>query len=158
MVKISMEAIERLRDEVNDFLKNDNESSFLKMAYEEVLFPVVFTGKKKYYGIPHTRKPNFNNKLFIRGVEIVKRGQSSLFRKVGRRIMDESMKVDNLCTLHQIIEDVLEETVKDIFQTDFNEIIRLLCGGLIKITRAYSASFHECGIGIPMKKQTLNGS
>ncbi|PKK62505.1 DNA/RNA polymerase [Rhizophagus irregularis] len=74
MVNISMEEIERLRDEVNDFLKNDNGSSYLKMAYEEVLFPVVFTGKKKYYGIPHRRQPNFNNKLFIRGVEIVKRG------------------------------------------------------------------------------------
>ncbi|CAG8580846.1 9227_t:CDS:2, partial [Ambispora gerdemannii] len=32
--------------------------------------------------------------------------------------------VDNLCTLHQIIEDVLEETVKDISQTDLNEIIK----------------------------------
>ena len=55
MVNISMEVIEKLRDEVNDFLRNDNGSSYLKMAYEEVLFPVVFTGKKKYYGIPHRR-------------------------------------------------------------------------------------------------------
>src|SRR5947207_1119030 len=124
MVNISMGVIERLRDEVNDFLRNDNGSSYLKMAYEEVLFPVVFTGKKKYYGIPHTNKPNFNNKLFIRGVEIVKRGKSSLFCKVGRHIMDESMKVDNLRTLHQIIEDVLRETVKDISRTDLNEIIK----------------------------------
>ena len=38
--------------------------------------------------------------------------------------MDESMKVDNLRTLHQIIEDVLRETVKDISQTDLNEIIK----------------------------------
>ena len=38
--------------------------------------------------------------------------------------MDESMKVDNLCTLHQIIEDVLRETVKDISRTDLNEIIK----------------------------------
>ena len=119
-----MGVIERLRDEVNDFLRNDNGSSYLKMAYEEVLFPVVFTGKKKYYGIPHTNKPNFNNKLFIREVEIIKRGKSSLFRKVGRHIMDESMKVDNLRTLHQIIEDVLRETVKDISRTDLNEIIK----------------------------------
>ncbi|RIA81377.1 hypothetical protein C1645_837120, partial [Glomus cerebriforme] len=57
-------------------------------------------------------------------IEIVKRGKSSLFRKVGRHIMDESMKVNNLRTLHQIIEDVLRETVKDIFQTDLNEIIK----------------------------------
>src|SRR2546430_13359395 len=84
MVNISMGVIERLRDKVNDFLRNDNGSSYLKMAYEEVLFPVVFTGKKKYYSILHTNKPNFNNKLFIRGVEIVKRGKSSLFCKVGR--------------------------------------------------------------------------
>ena len=49
MVNISMGVIERLRDEVNDFLRNDNGSSYLKMAYEEILFPVVFTGKKKYY-------------------------------------------------------------------------------------------------------------
>ncbi|PKY60510.1 hypothetical protein RhiirA4_431186 [Rhizophagus irregularis] len=85
---------------------------------------MVFTGKKKYYGIPHTNKPNFNNKLFILGVEIVKQGKSSLFRKVGRHIMNESMKVDNLRTLHQIIEDVLRETVNDISQTDLNEIIK----------------------------------
>jgi DNA polymerase elongation subunit (family B) len=59
MVNISMRVIKRLRDEVNDFLKNDNGSSYLKMAYEEVLFLVVFTGKKKYYGILHESKPNF---------------------------------------------------------------------------------------------------
>ncbi|CAG8746107.1 10504_t:CDS:1, partial [Funneliformis mosseae] len=71
----------RLRDEVNDFLRNDNRSSYLKMTYEKVLFLVVFTGKKKYYGIPHTSKSNFNNKLFIRGVEIVKRGSQAFFAK-----------------------------------------------------------------------------
>jgi DNA polymerase elongation subunit (family B) len=126
MVNISMEVIERLRDEVNDFLRNDNGSSYLKMAYEEVLFPVVFTGKKKYYGIPHTNKPNFNNKLFIRGVEIVKRGQSKHFREVGKKVMDESMRLDNdnTRTLHQIVEDVLKETINDISQIDLNGVIK----------------------------------
>ncbi|CAI2200791.1 20033_t:CDS:1, partial [Funneliformis geosporum] len=32
MVNISMGVIEKLRDEVNNFLRNDNESSYLKMA------------------------------------------------------------------------------------------------------------------------------
>src|SRR2546429_4731757 len=103
MVKISMEEMEKLRDGVNDFLRKDNGSPYLKMAYEEVLFPVVFTGKKKYYGISHISKPNFNNKLFIWGVETVKRGQSSLFRKTGKRIMEESTRVNNTRTLHQIV-------------------------------------------------------
>ncbi|PKK63436.1 DNA/RNA polymerase [Rhizophagus irregularis] len=124
MVEISMVEMEKLRDEVNDFLKEDNGSPYLKMAYEEVLFPVVFTGKKKYYGIPHESKPNFNKKPFIRGVEIVKRGQSTLFRKIGKRIMDESLKVNNIRTLHQIIEDVLRESVKDISRADLNDLIK----------------------------------
>ncbi|CAI2191846.1 5728_t:CDS:2, partial [Funneliformis geosporum] len=55
-----------------EYWKN-NGLSYLEMAYEEVLFSVVFTGKKKYYGIPHESKLNFNKKPFIRGVEIVKR-------------------------------------------------------------------------------------
>ncbi|CAI2194974.1 17767_t:CDS:2, partial [Funneliformis geosporum] len=124
MVEISMVEMEKLRDEVNVFLKEDNGSPYLKMAYEEVLFPVVFTGKKKYYGIPHESKPNFNKKPFIRGVEIVKRGQSTLFRKIGKRIMDESLKVNNIRTLHQIIEDVLRESVKDISRADLNDLIK----------------------------------
>jgi hypothetical protein len=70
MVNIFMGVIERFCDEVNDFLRNDNGSSYLKMGYEEVLFPVVFTEKKKYYGILHTNKPNFNNKLFIQELRL----------------------------------------------------------------------------------------
>ncbi|RGB31646.1 hypothetical protein C1646_763850 [Rhizophagus diaphanus] len=126
MVGISMEAMSKLQDEVNDFLREDNGSLYLKMAYEEVLFPVVFTGKKKYYGIPHISKPNFNNKLFIQEVEIVKRGQSKYFREVGKKVMNESMRLDNdnIRTLHQIVKDVLKETINDISQIDLN-------GGLI---------------------------
>src|SRR6266496_4104981 len=124
MVEISMEVIGKLRDDVNDFFRKDNGSLYLKMAYEEVLFPVTFTGKKKYYGIPHIKGPNFNNKLFIRGVETVKRGQSGVFRKIGKCIMEESTRVNNTRTLHRVVEDVLKETVRDISQTDLNKIIK----------------------------------
>ena len=46
MVKITMVVMEKLRNEVNTFLRLKTRSDYLKMAYEEVLFPVVFTGKK----------------------------------------------------------------------------------------------------------------
>src|SRR5438046_9964773 len=105
MVGISMEAMSELRGEVNDFLRENNRSSYLKMAYEEVLFPVVFTGKKKYYGIPHRRVLNFNKELFIRGVEVVKREQSKHFREVGKKVMGESIRLDNTRTLRQIVEN-----------------------------------------------------
>ena len=80
-----MVEMEKLRDEVNVFLKEDNGSPYLKIAYEEVLFPVVFTGKKKYYGIPHESKLNFNKELFIREVEVVSGSSLNTFvRWVGR--------------------------------------------------------------------------
>ena len=119
-----MEVIEKLRDEVNDFLRKDNRSPYLKIVYEEVLFLVVFTEKKKYYSISHESKPNFNKKPFIRRVEIIKRGKSSLFRKTGKRIMKESMRVDNTRTLHQIVEDMLKETVNELSQIDLNELVK----------------------------------
>src|SRR5581483_7249096 len=43
MVKISMGVMAKLRDEVNVELEKDNGTPYLNMAYEEVLFPVVFT-------------------------------------------------------------------------------------------------------------------
>ncbi|CAI2199781.1 10553_t:CDS:2, partial [Funneliformis geosporum] len=73
MVKITMRIMEKLRNEVNNFLRLKTRSDYLKMAYEEVLFPVVFTGKKKYFGIPHEDTPNFKpEEFFIRGIDTVK--------------------------------------------------------------------------------------
>src|SRR6266498_6037672 len=124
MVNIFMEVIEKLHDEVNVFLKEDNGSSYLKMAYEKVLFLVVFTEKKKYYGIPHESKPNFNKELFIQGVEVVKRGQSKHFREVGKKVMEESMRLENTRTLHQIVKDMLKKTINDISQIDLNGVVK----------------------------------
>src|SRR6266498_2502599 len=95
MVEISMVEMEKLHNEVNVFLKEDNGSPYLKMAYEEVLFPVVLTGKKKYYGISHESKPNFNKELFIQRIETVKQGQSGIFHKIGKHIIEKSMRVNN---------------------------------------------------------------
>ncbi|RIB10075.1 hypothetical protein C2G38_2043783 [Gigaspora rosea] len=52
MVTITMSVMEKLRNEVSSFLRLKTRSDYLKMAYEEVLFPVVFTGKKKYFSTP----------------------------------------------------------------------------------------------------------
>ncbi len=119
-----MREIEKLCDKVNDFLRKDNRSSYLKMTYEEVLFSVVFTEKKKYYGILHISKLNFNNKLFIRGVEIIKQGQSKHFHEVSKKVIEESMRLDNTCILHQIVKDVLKEIINGILQIDLNGVIK----------------------------------
>lgn len=125
MVKISMKVMGQLRDEVNAELEKDNGTPYLKMAYEEVLFPVVFTGKKKYYGLEHENEPNFKpGKLFIRGIDTIKRGQSKLFRNVGGEIIRKTMEVNNEKTPHQIVEKVLWETVKNLSKLGYDEFIQ----------------------------------
>ena len=114
-----------LHNEVNTELEKDNGTPYLNMAYEEVLFPIVFTGKKKYYGLEHKKEPNFNpGKLFIKGVDIVKRGQSKLFRDVGKEIMNRTLKVGNEETIHQIVEKVLWENVEKLSKLDYDEFIQ----------------------------------
>ncbi|CAB5204841.1 unnamed protein product [Rhizophagus irregularis] len=67
MVKTTMGVMEKLRNDVNTFLRLKTRSDYLKMAYEKVLFPVAFTEKKKYFGIDYEETPNFEpREPFIR--------------------------------------------------------------------------------------------
>ncbi|RHZ47832.1 hypothetical protein Glove_566g69 [Diversispora epigaea] len=126
MVKITMGIMKKLRDDVNKYLRLKSRSTYFKMAYEEVLFPVCFTGKKKYFGIPHEKKVNFKpdkDKLFIKGIDTVKQGKSQLFKTIGERIMWGAMNIDNTHSLHRIVEDVLKEAITNPGQWSFEQFI-----------------------------------
>jgi len=104
LVELTFKIIKPINKEVNDAFLIDNGTAFLTMAYEEVLFPVAFTAKKKYYGIPHENIVNFKPKdLFIRGLDVKKRGVSELLRKVFTEIMWSSMTHDNLYDLMELV-------------------------------------------------------
>ncbi|RHZ74789.1 hypothetical protein Glove_219g177 [Diversispora epigaea] len=124
MVKVIMDIMKRLCDQVNVYLKIKSGTSYLKMAYEEVLFPVCFTGKKKYFGVGHVDDVNFKPKdLFIKGIDTVKQGKSQLFKSIGNRIMWRAMDIDNTHSLHEIVEDVLKEAITNPGQWDFDQFI-----------------------------------
>ncbi|CAI2188092.1 12886_t:CDS:2 [Funneliformis geosporum] len=58
------------------------------MTYEEVLFLVVFTRKKMYFGIPNEDTLNFKPaEFFIREIDTVKQGKSQVFKTIGDQIM-----------------------------------------------------------------------
>ena len=125
MVRITMRVMNSLKNDVNEHLYNDNGSRYLKMAYEEVLYPVVFTGKKKYYGIAHENEVNFRpKKLFIRGIDIIKQGQSGLAKIIGNRIMWESMAISNNKTVHDIVKHIITDAVMNKNQWNFDDFIK----------------------------------
>jgi DNA polymerase elongation subunit (family B) len=89
---------------VNNFLRQDNGTGYLKMAYEEVLYPVVFLARKKYYGIAHEGVVNFSPEdIFIKGLEVKKRGISELLKIVCMELMWETMNIFNYKTLRELV-------------------------------------------------------
>lgn len=112
MVEISIKNANEIKKEINEYIRNDNGSPFLEVAFEESIFPSFFAGKKKYFGLAHIKKPNFklprhknntdlkymlkiiiNNEsikfqeIFIRGIDVIKKGTSEFFRDIGNEIM-----------------------------------------------------------------------
>jgi DNA polymerase elongation subunit (family B) len=113
MVNVTMKVMNEMREDVNEYLYQDNGTRYLKMAYEEVLFPVVFVGKKKYFGVEHVNIPNFHpTKLFVKGVGTVRRGQSKFFIIVCEEIMWKVTKVENENSLRKVVEMVIDENMR----------------------------------------------
>ncbi|CAG8516724.1 13516_t:CDS:2 [Cetraspora pellucida] len=110
IVKITMNVMKKLHDEINAYLSIKNGTSYLKIAYKEVLFPVCFTGKKKYFGVLHEEVVNFKpDNLFKKGIDSIKQGQSQLFKFIREKIMWEAMDINNIQSIHKIVEDTLRE-------------------------------------------------
>lgn len=109
-VQISMTKMKELEEEVAHFLLNDNKTMFLKMAYEEVGFPTVLCGKKKYFMTPHIGDVNFYpKKYFIKGIDFIKQGQTGLVKELGMSFIKECLAPENERTIIEIIEDKIKQ-------------------------------------------------
>ena len=123
MIEITMEVLDKFKDAVNNLLMLDNSTPFLKMAYEEVLWPFVLTGKKKYIGIAHEGIVNLypcmpecsldefmaSKLVFIRGLEIIKRGSSDFLKQVCMGVFKDAFCITETRSLKQIVENKLRE-------------------------------------------------
>lgn len=123
LVERTFSLVKELSGRVNKFLMNDNGTKYLKMAYEEVLFPAVFLSRKKYYGIAHEKVVNFKPKeLFIRGLEVKKRGVSEILRIICLETMWKSMDIYNNLNLRQLVFNKIDFLFsKEWFMDDFTQ-------------------------------------
>jgi DNA polymerase elongation subunit (family B) len=121
LVKITFAAIVDIRNKINAAFIADNGTEFLSMSFEEVLFPVIFLAKKKYYGVPHIDVINFfPDKLFIRGLEVIKRGQAQILRTIFDEMMRLTMNPANTHTVMEIVFNNIDEIYKRQWQpSDF---------------------------------------
>jgi DNA polymerase elongation subunit (family B) len=109
----------QLQQRINAMLREKTKHSFVKVAYEDCLFPAFFLGKKNYIGKKHIHEANMNaimsddmennNALLLKGITIKKRGidkytQYFSFKMIGRLLSIEETPM----TYVQIIEDILQ--------------------------------------------------
>ena len=99
--------IEKIRTAVNSRLITDNGTTFLKMAYEEVLYPCWFLMKKMYAGVAHEKHINFSpdtDDLFTKGLALKRRGTSDVLKTVCREILSEVLSLATLATVMEVVE------------------------------------------------------
>lgn len=98
-----------IQQDVNETLYKDNGQRYLNMSYEEVLFPGMWISKKKYFGVPHEKIINFYpKKLFIKGLDITKRGVSQILVKTCYKVLFDITSIDNIYTMRELIERYIE--------------------------------------------------
>lgn len=120
MIDITMKELDILKKEVFDFLKLITGNIFLSMAYEEVLFPYALLGQKKYIGIQHkniidlsictetnVEKFKKSESLFIRGLEMTKRGGSPIMRDCSYQVFMTAFNINESRSLQEIVIDQL---------------------------------------------------
>ena len=114
LVQIMRRNINGIRDLVNHELYLRYGNRYLTMAYEEVLMPTCLLGKKKYFGIPHLERENFHlppDKLFIKGIDFIKQGQTGTSKEIGYAICASACDVTCDLELKDIVLDQLNKLV-----------------------------------------------
>jgi hypothetical protein len=123
MADLSMDVMDRCRDDVNEMLYEYTGTRFLNMAYEEVLWPYMMVGKKKYVGLKHEgivdltlcrpdckfEKFAKDKLVFVRGLELKKRGSSEVLKTCCMEVLWRAFNVAESRTLREICEDKLKE-------------------------------------------------
>ena len=114
MVKISFRVIANLEQKINDYLEKITGTKFLKMENEGCLYPCVFLGKKKYFGIQHINEVNFTpKKLYIKGIDVIKQGKSTLEKKIGFKIMETAVSINNNLDMMEIVKDNISDAINN---------------------------------------------
>jgi len=124
MVVAAREDISRASADVAAFLRADNGTRFLTMAYEEVGMPGIFLGKKKYALRPHVTGVTFDAKPMVRGLEFIKGGNAAILRTIGNIIMEELLEVNDNLNPTDIIVRHITKLCTSIGSYDISQFIQ----------------------------------
>jgi len=112
-----------LLNDINQYLKDTYVYNYIKMNYEEVLYPVFFITKKMYFGIEHIDNINYDNiaeNLFMRGISPIRRNTTELTKNIlvdtviktlfSLETYTEHHKYNNI-DIFQILKDIIHKII-----------------------------------------------
>jgi DNA polymerase elongation subunit (family B) len=119
LVLESFKQIDVIKKHVNKLLIEDNGTNFLRMAYEEILYPCIFILKKIYSGVEHKHIVNFTPRaddLFIKGLSFTKRGTSDVLKTVCKEVLMEILDINTTSNAREIVV----RKIKDIYGREWD--------------------------------------
>lgn len=151
MVERSMRLSKTFGKEINGLLEAFTGNSYLQMEGEEVKFPALFCGKKKYAAVAHygevdffpSKHNDFMKDYFIRGIDFIKRGQSKLAITIGERILRQALHPDNELEVLDIVENVFRDAIVNKEQWSLDYFVESKCYKISKATVTGPMRFAE---------------
>ena len=120
---------DRMRIFVNDLIGNQTRGK-LKMAFEELLCPSVFTGKKKYFGAMY--KPGdahretidiaVRGSVLVKGIDFIKSQYPELIKRHGYQLISDILNQFNDSLKHAITADTFTDTTRHTISTRLLDI------------------------------------
>lgn len=110
-VNITMNVANRLKEYISDVLILDNGTNFLNMTFDDIAYPILLCGKKKYFMISHIvgTVPNFNKKVEVKGIETKKQGRPNIIKLLGELFMETVVSPHNHKNTLEIANDIIDK-------------------------------------------------
>ena len=118
LVLKTFERIDIIKKLTNQMLIKNNGTGFLRVAYEEVLYPCLFLLKKMYAGVEHQNIVNFEphpEELFTKGLSLKRRGTSEVLKTVCTEVLMKILDINSTET----VRDVIQCKIKEIYNRDW---------------------------------------
>jgi DNA polymerase elongation subunit (family B) len=108
-----------LEAEINAALIIRTGTKRMSVAYEEVLYPVCFFGKKKYVGVqnvePDVRLVGFDwskkQHKFVRGLDFIKRGMAPIMREIGEEVICKFLDIMEMRSVREVVNECIKTFV-----------------------------------------------
>jgi DNA polymerase elongation subunit (family B) len=107
-VRAADKCVKEFESGINAAVAEYSGGHYLVMMFEEFLWKAAFFQQKNYKGQPHESVEDVSwavDNVFMRGGEIVKRGNAEILRKVIRSVIEEILDINEVRSIGTIVRD-----------------------------------------------------